>query len=220
MKVLYAEDEKELSAAVTTILKLEGFEVDNAYNGQEALELLDSNFYDVCVFDIMMPIVDGVEVLRKMRSQENFTPVLMLTAKTTTDDKILGLDSGADDYLGKPFETKELIARIKSLVRRSSASYQPVVLTVGNMQLNCENNNLTGANGSVVLSAKESKLLSLFMKNPNICFTIDMILDKIMGEDFDKVAVKLYVSYLQDKMEGIQADSQIDFVDDAYCLCV
>lgn len=129
MKILLAEDEKELSRALTAILEHSKYSVDAAYNGAEALELANSNAYDAMIFDIMMPKMDGIELLRRIRESGNYTPVIMLTAKSEIDDRITGLDAGADDYLSKPFAMGELLARLRSMTRRST-SYTPVRLTV------------------------------------------------------------------------------------------
>lgn len=209
MKVLYAEDEKALSTAVTEILKIEGIDVDNAYDGQEALELVNNNYYDVCVFDIMMPKIQGTEVLTRMRAASNFTPVLLLTAKTTTEDRVEGLSIGADDYLCKPFEMPELIARIKSMARRSSNEYQKKILKYSNLVLDCQNNELKSDNGSLMLSAKESALLALFMQQPDTELKGADVSAKVLGQGEPEAALKLYILYVQNKMEQINARAKI-----------
>ena len=120
MKILYAEDERQLSVAVTEILKMEGFDVTPVYNGKEALDALKNDYFDAAVLDIMMPVMDGIEVLREMRRSGDHTAVLMLTAKASLDDRITGLGEGADDYLAKPFAMKELVARLRSILRRQN----------------------------------------------------------------------------------------------------
>ena len=134
MKVLYAEDERQLSVAVVEILKMEGFDVTPVYDGEEALEALDKDYFDAVVLDIMMPKKDGIEVLEAMRQNGNHTCVLMLTAKATLDDRIAGLSTGADDYLSKPFAMKELVARLQSLIRRNN-DYRHSVIKYANIEL-------------------------------------------------------------------------------------
>lgn len=134
MRLLLAEDEKELSRALTVIFKHNNYTVDTACDGQEALDYLESGIYDGAVLDIMMPKVDGITVLKKIRAQGNTVPVLLLTAKSGVDDKVLGLDSGADDYLTKPFEAKELLARVRAMTRRKTDKSE-TALSFGNIKL-------------------------------------------------------------------------------------
>ena len=155
MKVLYAEDERQLSVAVTEILKMEGFEVTPVYDGQEALDMLDKDYFDVVVLDIMMPKKDGIEVLESMRRSGNYTAVLMLTAKATVDDRITGLSSGADDYLAKPFAMKELVARLNSLIRRNS-SYRHSTVKLSNIELDSNTCELRSDKGSLRLNNPEA----------------------------------------------------------------
>lgn len=216
MKILYAEDELDLSSAVTTILNIEGFDVDNAYDGLEAWNMLNAAYYDICVFDIMMPKMNGIELLEKMRNNNDFTPVIMLTAKTTTDDKIEGLSSGADDYLCKPFETKELIARIKSLTRRNSSTYKQKLLKFGNLTVNCENNTITGDNGSMSVSKKEIDLICELINNKGNFVNISDINNKIFNNETNNLSANLYIEYLIDKLNEIDCNCEIIKKDDSY----
>ena len=157
MKVLYAEDERQLSVAVVEILKMEGFDVTPVYDGEEALEALDKDYFDAVVLDIMMPKKDGIEVLEAMRQNGNHTCVLMLTAKATLDDRIAGLSTGADDYLSKPFAMKELVARLQSLIRRNN-DYRHSVIKYANIELNSNTCELRSDKGSLRLNNPEADL--------------------------------------------------------------
>lgn len=204
MKILYAEDEQQLSMAVTEILKMEGYEVDPVYDGQTAWEKIQNGYYDAVVLDIMMPKMDGIEVLSNIRSNEIFTPVLMLTAKTAIEDKIEGLSMGADDYLSKPFAMKELIARINSMIRRT-VRYKHTVLKHSNISLNCETAELKTEVGSLRLSNKESELLTLFIKQNGTCFSIQKINEILWDSQQSESTVILYISYLQNKLNQIHS---------------
>ena len=210
MKLLYAEDEMALSLAVTEILKMEGFEVDNAYDGRKALELAVKNNYDVCILDIMMPYMQGTDVLKTMREKEIFTPVLLLTAKTTTENKIEGLSIGADDYLCKPFETPELIARIKSLNRRFSNSYKKKESKFANITLNHETGELKSDKSSVILSSKEVKFLNELIVSNQKKLLISEVVDKALGEGSSESAAKLYILYIENKLKQVQAKTKLN----------
>ena len=149
MKILYAEDELQLSMAVTEILKMEEYEVDAVYDGEEALEHVLNQEYDAIILDIMMPKKSGIEVVTAMRDKGIFTPVMLLTAKNETDDRIAGLSSGADDYLGKPFAMGELIARLNAMLRRTT-QYKTKTIASGNISLNCETGELKSDQGSLL----------------------------------------------------------------------
>ena len=159
MKVLYAEDERQLSVAVAEILKMEGFEVTAVYDGGQALDALEKDFFDAVILDIMMPVADGMEVLRRMRENGDHTAVLMLTAKATLNDRISGLTSGADDYLAKPFAMKELVARLNSLIRRNS-DYRHSVVKFSNIELDSNTCELKSDKGSLRLNNTEAELLT------------------------------------------------------------
>ena len=164
MKVLYAEDERQLSVAVVEILKMEGFEVTPVYDGQEALDALKNDYFDAVILDVMMPRVDGIEVLKQMRQEGNFTAVLMLTAKASLDDRVEGLTVGADDYLAKPFAMKELIVRLKSLLRRN-IDYRHTVIKYANIELDTNTCELRSDKGSLRLSNPEADVLSFLIRN-------------------------------------------------------
>ena len=213
MKLLYAEDEKQLSMAVAEILKMEGYEVDCVYDGVDAIDHIRGNIYDAAILDIMMPKMDGIEVLRTMREESDYTPVLMLTAKAAVNDRIEGLDTGADDYLGKPFDMKELLAHLNSMLRRSS-KYRDRALVLGNVSLDCDTGEMKTDCASLRLSGRENALLSLFLKQPDIIITEERIC-LVIGEE-ESGAAALYVSYLKTKLLQIRADIEIITEDTGY----
>ncbi len=217
MNILYAEDERALSMAITEILKMEGYTVDAVYDGAEALEHLGSNSYDAAVLDIMMPKTDGIEVLKQMRARDDFTPVLLLTAKSEADDRIAGLSEGADDYLGKPFVAGELVARLNAMIRRTT-HYRARLYTAGNITLDCESYELKSNIGSLILSSKESQLLSLFMQNKSAHFSAAELLEKVWSGSKDANIAALYISYLQNKLTQIGATVNIKKSQELYYL--
>lgn len=217
MKVLYAEDERQLSVAVTEILKMEGFTVTPVYDGKQAVDALESDYFDVVVLDIMMPVMDGIEVLKYMRQNGNHTSVLMLTAKATLDDRITGLSEGADDYLAKPFAMKELVARLKSLVRRTS-DYRYSTLKFSNIELNSNTCELKSDKGSLRLNNTEAELLSFLVRNAGTFYTLSQLNEQVWnGKESDEKA-ELYVFYLKNKLRQIHADVHIITQGDAYAL--
>lgn len=163
MKFLFAEDEVELSRAVCAVLRHQGDEADPAYDGEEALRKARAGSYDCMVFDVMMPRMDGISVVRALRADGDRTPMIILTAKTQIEDKITGLDAGADDYITKPFAMRELLARIRSVARRSG--YQAEKLELGNVTLDTGEQELIAKN-CMRLGSKEARLMELFMRNP------------------------------------------------------
>ncbi len=208
MRILYAEDEHPLSMAITEILKMSGFIVDPVYDGKEAIEFLDKGAYDAVILDIMMPKASGIEVLSYMRSNADYTPVMLLTAKAEVDDRIEGLAAGADDYLGKPFVAKELIARLSAMIRRST-KYVSAVQSLGNITLHADTGELRSDVTSLRLSSGESKLLSLLLQSPKAVFTAEEIQGKIFPEETDTGIVTLYVSYLQGKLTQLRSSFTI-----------
>ncbi len=205
-KILLAEDEKELQKAEVTVLELSGYEVDAVNNGKEAVEAAKTNIYDCMVIDIMMPVMDGIEALTAIRASGNVTPVILLTAKSEVDDRITGLDAGADDYLTKPFAMKELLARIRSMTRRKE-TYTPTKLTIGNVTLNTEQQEISVEN-AIRLANKESKLMAFLMLNTGKDISTLEILNHVWQGDSeaDTEIVWIYISYLRKKLESIDAD--------------
>ena len=184
MRLLLAEDEKALSKALTAILERNNYSVDAVYDGQSALEYLETDNYDGVILDIMMPKVDGLTVLRKVREKGNLIPILLLTAKSEVDDKVEGLDAGANDYLTKPFHSKELIARIHAITR-TQAAQTTSKLTFGNVTLDQATFELSTAKGSFRLANKEFQILELMMSNPHQLISSERFLEKIWGYDSD-----------------------------------
>ena len=210
MRLLLAEDEKALSKALVTILERNNYSVDAVYDGQSALEYLETDNYDGVILDIMMPKVDGLTVLRKVREKGNLIPILLLTAKSEVDDKVEGLDAGANDYLTKPFHSKELLARIRAITRTQSAQTTSK-LTFGNVTLDQATFELSTAKGSFRLANKEFQMLELMMSNPHQLISSERFLEKIWGYDSDTEinVVWVYISYLRKKLTALHADIQI-----------
>ena len=219
MKLLLAEDTKDLNRAVSAILVHDGFEVDSTFDGEEALEHIKNNTYDGIILDIMMPKMDGLEVLRELRNLNIMTPVTLLTAKAEVDDRVNGLDAGADDYLTKPFAMKELLARIRAMTRRKSdytqkqLTFSDVTLSSGNFELKCEN--------TVSLSNKEFELMQLLILNAGKDLDNNYIIERVWpdNEKADENIVYLYISYLRGKLESVASRTRI--VGDkggSYCL--
>ncbi len=204
MKILVAEDTKDLSHAVTVLLQHEGYDVDTAFDGQQALDLISVNGYDAVILDIMMPKVDGITVLTNMRQRHNMTPVMLLMAKADIDDRVAGLDAGADDYLPKPFAMKEFLARVRALVRRGGNDDSQDKIMYAGLVLNGEDLSLSSEN-TVRLSLKEYELMREFMKNPGHELATDYLLWKIWNneQNADEDTVWLYVSYLKNKLRSI-----------------
>ena len=198
MRLLLAEDEKALSKALTTILERSKYSVDAVYDGQSALDYLKMDNYDGVILDIMMPKVDGLTVLKKIREQGNLIPVLLLTAKSEVDDKVEGLDAGANDYLAKPFHSKELLARIRAMTRTQAAQADSK-LHVGNVTLDRAAFELSTPKGSFRLANKEFQMLELLMNNPHQLISSERFLEKIWGYDSEAEinVVWVYISYLR-----------------------
>lgn len=210
MRVLYAEDEIGLSEAVTDILEYHKYTVDAVYDGKTALEYSETGDYDCIILDIMMPAMSGMEVLLKLRASGIKTPILMLTAKSDIEDKVEGLDSGADDYLAKPFETRELLARIRALTRRRE-NFTPDIISVGNTTLDLSTYRLSTSGGSVGLSKKELQMMEIFMTNKGIYISAETFLTKIWGYDTESEigSVWAYITYLRRKLAALGSDVKI-----------
>jgi len=210
MRLLFAEDEKSLSRAVCAILKKNNYSVDTVYNGADALDYLATENYDGVILDVMMPKVDGFTVLKRMREAGDKTPVLMLTARSEIDDKVFGLDSGANDYLTKPFDTKELLARIRVMTRQTDVQTD-TRLCVGNLTLDSATYDLVGPNGQFKLAGKEFQMLELLMRSPKRLISTDAFMDRIWGYDSEAElnVVWVYVSYLRKKLDAVGANVKI-----------
>lgn len=210
MKLLFAEDEKSLSRAIKMILEKSNYVVDAVYDGAEALDYLAADSYDGVILDIMMPKKDGITVLREMRERGDMTPVLLLTAKSEIDDKVLGLDAGANDYLTKPFDSKELLARLRAMLRVQHTQTSSA-LAYGNVTLDTATCTLASPAGSYKLAGKEYGIMELLMRSPAVIISADRILERVWGyeSDADINVVWVYLSYLRKKLTALGADVQI-----------
>lgn len=210
MKILLAEDTKDLNRALCAILKHEGYDVDAAFDGEDVMDFIERDSYDCLVLDIMMPKKDGIQALTEIRAKNIITPVLMLTAKSEIDDRVAGLDAGADDYITKPFAMKELLARVRALTRRKTEygtndlRYNDVLLYAQTFELASEN--------SVRLSVKEFELMQQLMLNKDRSVSVDYILNNVWSREPDAQpdTVVLYVSYLKRKLRAIASDTVIE----------
>lgn len=211
MKILLAEDEQQLSRVLETAMIHEGYQVDTAFDGQEAVDLAKGNAYDLMILDIMMPVKTGIEALKEIRQTGNTTHVIMLTAMSEVDDKVTGLDAGADDYLTKPFSLKELLARLRSMSRRV-ATFTPNLLQIGQTSLNVGEHELISSN-SIRLAGKESKMMEFLMLNAQKSLSTQEIFRHVWSkdedEDLDEGFVWIYISYLRQKLKAIHADLAI-----------
>ncbi len=209
MRLLLAEDEKALSKALVTSLERNNYSVDPVYDGQAALDYLEADNYDGVILDIMMPKVDGITVLQQMRARGNLIPVLLLTAKSEVDDKVQGLDAGANDYLTKPFQTRELLARIRAMTRTQTAQANSK-LRLGNVTLDRATFELSTPTGSFRLANKEFQMLELLMSNPKNLISSERFMEKIWGYDSDAEinVVWVYISYLRKKLTALHANNQ------------
>lgn len=210
MRLLLAEDEQELSHALVTILTRNNYSVDAVDNGRDALDYLMTGNYDGAILDIMMPQMDGITVLKNVRAAGNHVPILMLTAKAEIDDRVLGLDNGADDYLTKPFSMKELLARIRAMTRRQESTTD-TVLTLGNVSLNRSTYTVSTPSESLRLANKEYQMLEMMMLHPNQVISAEQFMDKIWGYDSetDQNVVWVYISFLRKKLAALGADISI-----------
>ena len=210
MRILLAEDEEALSKAYAQVLIMQGYEVEPVYDGEAALEAANSGTYDLMIFDVMMPKMSGLEVLKALREAGNTTYVIMLTAMSELDDKIEGLESGADEYLTKPIPLKELAARVRSLERRIDTNYNENVLTFGSVKLNVSQQELSAKN-SIILAGKETKLMEVLMLNKNKKLSTEYIYNHVWSKDDDSDTgyVWIYISYLKQKLKAINANVDI-----------
>lgn len=210
MKILVAEDEPQLLRVLTVAMEHVGYDVDPVDNGLKAVEHAKENSYDVIMLDIMMPVMDGITALKKIRESGDKTYILMLTAKAEVDDRVTGLDSGADDYLTKPFSLKELLARLRSKERRED-DFTPNKLELGDVTLNVSKQELVSHN-SIRLSGTETQLMNYFLLNQNKELSTEELLNHVWKNDIDANAdvVWIYISYLRQKLKSIQSSVRIE----------
>ena len=209
MRILLVEDDTSLSRAVSTILQKNNYTVDWVGNGLDAVEYVKAGIYDAVIMDIMMPKMDGVTALKHIRNDGNDVPVLLLTAKTEIEDKVTGLDMGANDYLTKPFDSRELLARLRVITR--GTKQKDYELKLGNMTLNTNTCELSTMAGSYMLTNKEYQMLEMFMKNEGKIISAEQFMEHIwsMDSDSDITTVWTYISYIRRKLEALQADYSI-----------
>ncbi len=206
MQILLVEDEISLSNAVKKILEQNGFIVDAVYDGLSAVNYAENNRYNLIILDVMLPKMDGFEVIKTLRNDSIDTPVLMLTAKSSVSDKVSGLNCGADDYMTKPFNVEELLARVGALTRRkgtvivNTLTYKDISLNVNSAMLSCKNE-------SVQLSRKEFEVLKVFLYNPNMTITNDIIINKVWGMESEATYnnVEVYISFLRKKLKYLDS---------------
>ncbi len=212
MRILVVEDEIHLAEALVQMLKKNNYTVDSVYNGEDGYDYAMSNIYDVIVLDLMLPKMDGITVMKNMRKYGNDTLVIMLTAKGEISDKVRGLDSGADDYLAKPFNTEELLARIRALGRRRGEIIPDKGMTFGDIELDPANMRLSCGVKDINLTHKESELLEYLIANKNAVLSKDMIIEKLWGFESEAEAnhVEVYISFLRKKLKDV--GSQVSIV--------
>ena len=211
MKLLLVEDEKQLSEALQQILIKNKYSVDAVYNGEEGLLYALSDLYDVIILDIMLPKLNGIEILKTIRKKGISTPVILLTAKATIEDKILGLDCGADDYLPKPFSTEELLARLRALTRRSGGFINENTLEFSDIKLNLSTYDMEVKDNSITLTQKEFEILRYFMQRPKSVVSKDDLITKLWGYDSDIEYnnIEVYISFLRKKLAYVESNVKI-----------
>ena len=213
MRILLAEDEKALSKALVKIFEKNNYSVDAVFNGEDALDYLKLGNCDVAVLDIMMPGMDGITVLQKLRKMNIHTPALFLTARTEVSQRVEGLDAGADDYLPKPFSTAELLARVRAMLRRKD-NYMPDILSYCDVALNRSTYQLDYDGKIQSLSGKEYQIMELLMQSPKIIVPTDKFMDHIWGwdSDVDTSVVWVHISNIRKKLLAIEAPLEIRFI--------
>ncbi len=209
MRILLAEDERSLARALVKIFEKNNYSADAVHNGADALMYLDGGNYDVAIFDIMMPVMDGITALKKLRESGNNIPVLILTAKAEIDDKVLGLDTGANYYLTKPFDTKELLAAIRAITR--CETHNESKLTFGNISLDRSTFEISSPTGSFRLANKEFQMMEMLMMNQHHIIPAERFMEKIWGYESDAEinVVWVYISYLRKKLTALHSNITI-----------
>lgn len=216
MKILFAEDEEDLQDVVAEYLRYQGYNVTAVSNGAEAVEKASSDAYDALVLDVMMPVMDGITAIKKIREMGNTVPAIFLTAKSQVGDRVEGLDAGADDYLTKPFSMEELSARLRALYRRKR-DYKVRTLTFGNIELDTEQSEMKAVN-TISLAYKEMRLIAFLIGRAGEEVSIYEIMDEVWpGEDINEDMVMMYISFLRGKLKAVQANVAIDG-DGTFCM--
>ena len=214
MKLLLVEDEKQLSEALQQILIKNKYTVDAVYNGDEGLDYALTGVYDVIILDIMLPKLNGIEILKMIRKRKISTPVILLTAKGSVEDRILGLDSGADDYLPKPFSPDELLARLRALTRRNGDFINENILEFSDIKLNLSTYDMEVNDNSITLTQKEFEILKYFMQRPKLVVSKDDLITKLWGfdSDIEHNNIEVYISFLRKKINYIDSKTNISTV--------
>lgn len=210
MRLLLAEDEEDLARAIQVILEKQDYVVDVVFDGQDAYDYAELSDYDGMILDIMMPKMSGTEVVKKIRANGDQTPILFLTAKSGIEDRIEGLDMGADDYLTKPFDMGELLARIRAMTRRKTV-LEAKVSEYGDLRLNKDTRTLANSHGEIKLANKEFQIMSLLMDNPERLFSAEQFMEKIWGLDSDVEinSVWVHISNLRKKLSDIHSNVSV-----------
>lgn len=210
MRLLIAEDDLDLAEALAVFLEKHQYTVDAVHDGSAALDYAGTGDYDAVILDIMMPKLDGIQALRALRAKNIATPVLLLTAKSQVEDRVTGLDSGADDYLPKPFDNREFIARVRALTRRGG-EYTPNVLSVGNVTLDCSTFELKCGSSCIRLGNREFQMLELLMRQTGRLISTEQFMEHIWGYDSEAEinVVWAYISYLRRKLEAVGGNVRI-----------
>ena len=211
MKLLLVEDEKQLSEALQQILIKNKYTVDAVYNGDEGLDYALTGVYDVIILDIMLPKLNGIEILKMIRKRKISTPVILLTAKGSVEDRILGLDSGADDYLPKPFSPDELLARLRALTRRNGDFINENILEFSDIKLNLSTYDMEVNDNSITLTQKEFEILKYFMQRPKLVVSKDDLITKLWGfdSDIEHNSIEVYISFLRKKLAYVESNVKI-----------
>lgn len=211
MRLLLVEDEKQLSEALQQILIRNKYSVDAVYNGDEGLDYSLTGVYDVIILDIMLPKLNGLEILKMIRRRKISTPVILLTAKDSVEDKILGLDSGADDYLPKPFSPDELLARLRALTRRNGDFINENILEFSDIRLNLSTYDIEVNDNSITLTQKEFEILKYFMQRPKLVVSKDDLITKLWGFDsnVEHNNIEVYISFLRKKLAYVESNVKI-----------
>ena len=214
MRLLLAEDEESLAKGLKHLLEKNKYSVDIVFNGKDALDYFGISDYDAVILDIMMPGKNGIEVLKEIRNSGSAVPIMMLTAKAEIEDRVEGLESGADDYLPKPFATAEFLARVKALTRRSTGNFCSEKLTFGSVFLNRNTYELSCGGSTLKLNNKEYQLLELFFRQPHYVFSTEHLMDSIWGPDSETYSdvVWTYIGFVRKKLKQLEADIQIKTV--------
>ncbi len=210
MRILFAEDDRDLNNAVRTLLTRSGYQVDAVFDGEEALDYAHAESYDAMILDWMMPETDGVEALRRMRAEGIKAPCLLLTARDAVEDRVTGLDAGADDYLSKPFNAQELLARVRAMLRRREA-YIPDVIAFEDLTLDKGTGELACRDRTVRLTGKAFQMMALFMENPRILFSVQQLMDRVWGWDAEAEinVVWVNISTLRKKLAELGTQAEI-----------